>query len=162
MSINLFAISFILVVRRRILYSSEYSIKVEIKEPEKHKPSLQQENKQNENKLNDQKNSIDDLLQNHQKYLIKGYSLADMAAELNIPQHLLSVIINREYEMSFTNLINKHRIDYIINGVSKHKMASYTFEGIAEEAGFNSRVTFYRAFVKNTGQTPTAYFKNEP
>jgi AraC-like DNA-binding protein len=156
MSINLFAISMILVVSPRILYSSDYSITVATKEPDKHKPPPG-----NENKLNERKNSIDNLLQNQRKYLIKGYSLVNMAAELNIPQHMLSVIINQEYQMSFSNLVNKYRVEYIINGMDEQKLANYTFEGMAEEAGFNSRITFYRAFIKVTGQTPTAYFKKE-
>jgi AraC-like DNA-binding protein len=156
MSINLFVISLILVARPRILYGFD-SVREVIDKPAD-KSKTEPEHK---GELVERRHAIDDLLQKQQKYLIKGYSLVDMANELNIPQHLLSVIINQEYHISFNNLINKYRIEYIINNINQQKIASYTFESIAEEAGFNSRVTFYRAFIKITGQTPTAYFKKE-
>jgi len=112
-----------------------------------------------QDKLHGRKCSVDDLLLNQQRYLIRGYTLTTMASELEMPVPVLSAIINNEYQLSFSDLINKHRIEHIIRTINDQKIAALTFEAIATEAGFNSRTTFYRAFIKVTGQTPTAYFK---
>jgi AraC-like DNA-binding protein len=114
---------------------------------------------QKHDQLHGRKCSIEDLLKNQHRYLVKNYNLAAMAAELGIPPHTLSLIINKEYQLSFTDLINKYRIEHIINNTDDKKMATLTFESIGLEAGFSSRTTFYRAFIKITGQTPSVYFK---
>jgi Helix-turn-helix domain len=90
-----------------------------------------------------------------------SYLYVRMSVDLDIPTHVLSATINTEFHLSFRDLINKYHVEYIINSISGQKIANYTFEGIALEAGFNSRTTFYRAFIKVTGETPTTYFKKE-
>ncbi len=155
-SFNLLITSLILIFKPSVLYSTDtVSVKAQREINKAASVLLKQ------NKVGEIKSAINNLLQNQHQYLNRGYSLAAMAAELNIPAHLLSSIINSEYQMSFTDLINKCRIEYIINGFDEEKMEAYTFEGIAMEAGFNSRITFYRAFIKITGQTPTLYFKKD-
>jgi len=145
-------ISFVLVFNPGALYSlNEEFVFVSVDKPIE---ALVKQDKQHNRKC-----SVDDLLLNQQRYLIRGYSLTTMAAELEMPVPVLSAIINNEYQLSFSELINKHRIEHIISTINDQKMATLTFEAIAIEAGFNSRTTFYRAFVKVTGQTPTAYFK---
>lgn len=145
-------ISFMLIFNPGVLYSfNEEFVFVPLDKPVE---ATVKQDKQYSRKC-----AVDDLLLNQQRYLIRGYSLTIMAAELDMPVPVLSAIINNEYQLSFSDLINKHRIEYIISTIDDQKMATLTFEAIALEAGFNSRTTFYRAFIKVTGQTPTAYFK---
>jgi AraC-like DNA-binding protein len=153
MSINLLVISVVLVAKPHILYSFDPAFAVVTKTPGKLPEGPASSDK------NGRKQAIHELLQNKQKYLTKGYSLIDMATELDLSPNLLSLTINHEYQMSFTDLVNQYRIEYFLTNMDKHKLANYTFEGMAAEAGFNSRTTFYRAFIKVTGKTPTDYFK---
>lgn len=93
-------------------------------------------------------------------YLTQGYSLRDLSEDLNIAYTYLSFIINREFDMSFNDLINKYRIDHMKSMIGKQEYSLYTLEGIAFKSGFNSRSTFYRAFYKSTGQIPSAFVKD--
>lgn len=152
-SLQLLTISVILILKPKVLYSFDEEFVVVPNEKNKVANKTQ--------KIKTVKDAINDLLQNQKNYLNKGYNLALMAEDLDIPTHVLSATINTEFHLSFRDLINKYRIEYIINSISGQKIANYTFEGIALEAGFNSRTTFYRAFVKVTGETPTTYFKKD-
>ncbi len=152
-SLQLLTISVILVLRPRVLYSFDEELVLVPNETNKIADKTQ--------KIKTVKDAINDLLQNQKHYLNKGYSLTSMAEDLDIPTHVLSATINTEFHLSFRDLINKYRVEYIINSISGQKIANYTFEGIALEAGFNSRTTFYRAFIKVTGETPTTYFKKD-
>jgi AraC-like DNA-binding protein len=155
LTLHLVIITFILLFKPQVLYSfneDQVSVTSDFDTPK--------ETPQKLDKLHGRKCLIEDLLQNRQRYLMKNYNLSAMAKELEIPSHTLSLIINKEYQLSFTDLINKYRIEHIINTTDDQKMAMLTFESIGFEAGFSSRTTFYRAFIKVTGQTPSAYFKS--
>ncbi|WCT09996.1 AraC family transcriptional regulator [Mucilaginibacter jinjuensis] len=152
-SLQLLTISVILVLKPRVLYSFDEELVLVTNTEQKVADKTE--------KLKTVKDAIADLLQNQKHYLNKGYNLALMAEDLDIPTHVLSATINTEFHLSFRDLINKYRVEYIINSISGQKIANYTFEGIALEAGFNSRTTFYRAFIKVTGETPTTYFKRD-
>ncbi|GAB3751757.1 helix-turn-helix domain-containing protein [Spirosoma pomorum] len=94
-----------------------------------------------------------------QPFLRKGYSIKEMASDLEIPQHQVSMVINHEYGMNFNDFVNRHRIDYIKAKLTQPDWRQLTLEGIALEAGFSNRTTFFRAFTKLTGTTPTAYLE---
>ncbi|MGN0047449.1 MAG: helix-turn-helix domain-containing protein, partial [Bacteroides sp.] len=53
--------------------------------------------------------------------------------------------------------LNGLRVEYALK-LMKEK-GHLSMEAIAQEAGFNSRSTFYRAFDKATGMTPNQYLK---
>jgi AraC-like DNA-binding protein len=91
-------------------------------------------------------------------YFIKGYSIKQLASDCDIPAHHLSIVINREYGLNYADFINGYRIDFIINNRENEKWSQFSLEGLASEAGFNSRSSFINAFKKVTNQTPSAYF----
>jgi AraC-like DNA-binding protein len=100
---------------------------------------------------------IDLHITQHLSFLRKGYSSKDMAAETGIPLHHLSAVINQEYGMNFSDFINRYRVEYIKQKLSQPEWRHLTLEGIALEAGFTNRITFFRAFTKLTGITPSEY-----
>lgn len=104
--------------------------------------------------------SIQTHFETNRVYLTPGYSLRDLADDLDIAYTYLSFIINREFGMSFNDMINKYRIDHMKNLLENDESAMYTLEGIAFKSGFNSRSTFYRAFYKITGQIPSEFVKD--
>jgi len=90
-------------------------------------------------------------------FLKQGYSIYDLSRETGIPQHHLSALLNRVYQMRFTDYINGLRICYIKQHVSNKEWEKLTLEGIAKHAGFSSRTTFFNAIKKTAGITPSAF-----
>ncbi|MEM6318074.1 MAG: helix-turn-helix domain-containing protein [Bacteroidota bacterium] len=57
------------------------------------------------------------------------------------------------------DFINRYRVQEVQAKLVDSKFDHYTILGIAQEAGFNAKSTFYTAFKKVTGMTPSAYRK---
>ena len=92
-----------------------------------------------------------------QPFLRKGYGIKDLSAETDIPAHHLSALINQEYEMNFSDFLNRYRVEYVKARMGQPEWRQLTLEGLALEAGFSNRTTFFRAFTKLTGCTPSEY-----
>lgn len=90
-------------------------------------------------------------------YLNPDYSLELMAKDLNITRQNLSQAINDEIGKNFYQLINEFRVNEFKKYLIDPKMSHITFLGLAYEAGFNSKSSFYRLFKEITGETPTEY-----
>ncbi|MEO0899259.1 MAG: helix-turn-helix domain-containing protein [Bacteroidota bacterium] len=91
-------------------------------------------------------------------FLNPNISLSTTAKTLCVPKHILSQYVNESLGKSFSTFINEHRIEKAKEFLqTKTKL---TIEGIGYESGFNSKSTFFTAFKKITGQTPSAYQKN--
>lgn len=92
-------------------------------------------------------------------YLIETLRISDVAESLGVSSHQLSHVINKEYQMSFFNLINGFRIEEIKRRLTDEKFSGYTILAIALDTGFNSSASFYRIFKNHTGLTPSQYIK---
>lgn len=62
-----------------------------------------------------------------------------------------------KFNMSFNNLINKHRVLYFLELVKSKKYINYSIDALAQEAGFNSRHHLYKPFKKFHGGTPSDF-----
>lgn len=100
---------------------------------------------------------LENYMQTKQPFLQHNYKIADLARELNIPQHHLTIVLNKVMKMRFNDYINQYRIAYIKNLVAQQGL-THSLEGFASMAGFSNRVTFTRAVQRMTGQTPSQYF----
>jgi AraC-like DNA-binding protein len=108
------------------------------------------------------KNKLEAFLMDHKPYLKHGYTIANMATDINVPLYQLSVFINQQYGQSFNEFVNGYRIQYIKDVLLKEPGAEqYTLEAIGRKAGFNSRSTFIGAVKKKTGQTPSAFLNGK-
>ena len=65
--------------------------------------------------------------------------------------------ILKNYNMSFSNLVNKNRIEYFIELIKSPKFKHYSIDALAKEAGFNSRHHLYKPFRKFHGGTPSDF-----
>ncbi|MEW6195720.1 MAG: tetratricopeptide repeat protein [Bacteroidota bacterium] len=90
-------------------------------------------------------------------FLRSDLILSDLAKSLRTNTAYLSRVINDEYEMNFSNFLNKYRIEEAQKLIENRKLEVMTFEGIAKSCGFLSRSSFNQAFKKFTGMTPTEY-----
>ena len=91
-------------------------------------------------------------------YLKPDFRILDIAEQLHLPVHHCSYIINYCFEKNFRDWINGYRINYFIQEFT-NKSAKMTIEAESEEAGFSNVATFYNAFKKEKGTTPTLFFK---
>ena len=96
-------------------------------------------------------------MREQQSFLRKGYGIKDLSIETDIPVHHLSALINQEYEMNFSDFLNRYRVEYVKARMGRPEWRQLTLEGLALEAGFSNRTTFFRAFTKLTGCTPSEY-----
>lgn len=101
--------------------------------------------------------TLEKTLADQQPFLTKGYSIKDLAEDTGIPAHHLSCLINKEYQLNFQNFINFQRVEYVKSQIHQEEWKQLSLEGMAWQAGFTSRTTFFRAFIKNTGKAPSYY-----
>ncbi len=113
-----------------------------------------------EEQLAELSQSMENLMEQEQLYLLHDFQIIDLAAKLNIPVHHCSYIINNTIGKNFRDWINGYRVDHFL---VQHPIKSdkLTIEAIASESGFKSLATFYNAFKKEKGVMPTNYFNKE-
>lgn len=97
--------------------------------------------------------------ENEKPYLDPEYRLNDLAHALDLPLHHLSQIINEHGKVSFSELVNRYRVEEVKCLLNDPEKKDYTILAIAYEVGFNSKASFYNAFKKITGVTPSVYKK---
>jgi YesN/AraC family two-component response regulator len=101
---------------------------------------------------------LNDLLNLEKPYLQKGVTVKDLSEQAGIPAHHLSSLISTEFNLHFQDFINLKRIEYLKEHINDIGWKKLTLEGICWEIGFSSRTTFFRAFIKFTGNSPSEYF----
>ncbi len=89
-------------------------------------------------------------------FLNPKLTVADLSATLGIKQTCLSKYFNTVLDISFNTYINHFRIAYAID-LMKEKYENYTIDYIAQQSGFTNRTTFYRAFKREKGMSPSKY-----
>lgn len=105
-------------------------------------------------------NLCSELLQKERLYRNENLSQVDIAAKISISPGYLSRIINQVGGCSFSDLVNRHRVEEVKHNLIHPDFSQYTIESIGYEAGFNSKSAFYTAFKKHTGLTPVAWRKS--
>ncbi|MCB0372566.1 MAG: AraC family transcriptional regulator, partial [Muricauda sp.] len=73
----------------------------------------------------------------------------------DIGRNNASQVINEHFNLSFFDFINKYRVEEAERLLESNQLMTIT--DIAFEAGFNNRVSFYKAFKKVHDITPTEY-----
>ncbi len=101
--------------------------------------------------------ALENLLLHDKLYLDSSLTLESVAKYLQLSSSYLSRIINAELEISFTDYLNRHRIEEAKAYLENPEFSRYTIVAIGLEAGFNSKSTFFYVFKKVTGKTPLAY-----
>ncbi len=87
--------------------------------------------------------------------------LSSLADQLNTHPHVLSRIINTQLNQSFSELLNKYRIEEFKKKAVDPDFAHFSIIGIAYEVGYNSKSSFNTAFKKQTGLTPSQFLKKD-
>ena len=82
----------------------------------------------------------------------------DMVAEkLNTTRHNASQVINEHFNVSFHEFVNMYRITEAKRLLVDDHTKKLNIINVAYEVGYNNKVTFNKAFKKDTNLTPTQY-----
>lgn len=105
------------------------------------------------------KTRLDEVMTKEQPYLLQELTLNMLAEKLETTDKKLSVVLNQYMDISFYDFINQYRIEEVKQMLASKGVEKYSLLGVAYTCGFNSKSSFYRAFKKETGISPTEYKK---
>ena len=107
--------------------------------------SLSQELKQN----------LSNLFQKEKLYRNNDINLDMVAEKLGTTRHNASQLINEHFNMSFREFVNSHRIQEAKELLANQNELNII--DVAYEVGYNNKVSFNKAFKKDTQLTPSQY-----
>ncbi|MEX0361880.1 MAG: helix-turn-helix domain-containing protein, partial [Allomuricauda sp.] len=93
-------------------------------------------------------------------YKENNISLDMVAQKLNTTRHNTSQIINEHFNVSFHEFVNMYRIKEAKQLLVEDKSRRLNIINVAYEVGYNNKVTFNKAFKKDTQLTPSQYQKS--
>ena len=102
---------------------------------------------------------MEQMITEQQLFLQPGFGRDELLHMTGINKNDLSSLL-QDYAgaSNLSNYLNRLRIEYSVKLMKENK--KFSIEAIAQEAGFNSRARFYRAFYKQFGMTPTEYINS--
>lgn len=107
------------------------------------------------------KTRLEQMMTAKKPYLNTKLMKAELATMLGLSNPELARLLNERIGMNFFDFINYYRIKEFIALAKTDKAKELTFFGLAQEAGFNSKTTFNKAFRSLMGTSPSAYFGNK-
>ncbi len=99
-------------------------------------------------------------MENQKLYLDPELSLLAIANLLGRRKEIISKVINQGLNKNFYQFVNEYRIEEFKQLVEQQDKKHITHLGLAFEAGFKSKTTFYKAFKEIVGSTPAQYLKS--
>jgi AraC-like DNA-binding protein len=100
---------------------------------------------------------IQNIIIEHKMFLEPDLAIEDVAKKVKKSAKNVSQILQEATNFNFPDYINSLRIEKAKKFLVSAKYSKYTVVSIGLECGFNSKSTFYRAFKKATGTTPTEF-----
>lgn len=111
----------------------------------------------NPKQMNGLKVKIVNILLKKKKYKDKDYSAKRLAEDLKTNSRYVSAAVNVCFNMNYTSLVNKYRIEKAKVLLSDKKCRNLRMEEISDMVGFSNRQSFYASFYRFTGMTPRQY-----
>ncbi len=90
-------------------------------------------------------------------YRENDLNLETLAERMETTRHNASQVINEHFRLSFHELVNKYRIEQAKQLLRTDYQGNLNIIDIAYEVGYNNKVTFNKAFKKDTQLTPSQY-----
>jgi AraC-like DNA-binding protein len=103
------------------------------------------------------KDSLIYLFDEEKIYKENDINLEKLAERLNTTRHNASQVINEHFQMNFHELVNKYRISEAKQIFNEDSQRNLNIIDVAYEVGYNNKVTFNKAFKKDTQTTPSEY-----
>ncbi|KAB1158999.1 AraC family transcriptional regulator [Tenacibaculum aiptasiae] len=98
-----------------------------------------------------------EIMEREKLYLDGNLNLRLLSEKVNIKERQLSKLIKTHTKKNFYHFVNQFRVQEFKKLVASPKAAQLSLLGLAQEAGFSSKSTFYTAFKNLEGVTPKQY-----
>lgn len=92
-------------------------------------------------------------------YRNADYTARQLAKDLQTNSRYISAVIKTRFNTNFSQLVNMYRIRYAVTLLEKKSMLNVTVDDIGYAAGFSNKQSFYTAFRRIKGTTPSLYRK---
>ena len=96
------------------------------------------------------------IMQEQQPFKNSKFTLKELSVISGISENKLSGLFKKRGE-NFYRFVNKYRVEEAKRLLRQPNYLKYTIEIIGEDAGFNSRASFFHTFKKLTGRTPQKF-----
>ncbi|NOU60343.1 helix-turn-helix domain-containing protein [Marinifilum caeruleilacunae] len=96
-------------------------------------------------------------IQEQKLYTNPKLNLRLLSESVNLNEKEISRLINQHSKQNFYQFINRFRVEEFKRLLQTPKSSQLSLLGLAEEAGFNSKSTFYTTFKAQEGITPKQY-----
>ena len=104
------------------------------------------------------KKNLEQAIKNDQIYLKHDICLPELARHIGTNRYYLSKLINSEYNMNFSDFINRYRVQDAIEMIeANHNEISLS--EIATKSGFKSYISFSRNFKRQVNKSPEAFIR---
>lgn len=110
-----------------------------------------------ENRLDELKKRIEKIMIEEKLYLNADLQIADLISRLNSNRAYISKAINQNMGMSFSEFVNRHRIEHAKHLLSESAKSQISLSEIIERSGFSNESSFFRTFKSITGTTPNKW-----
>jgi len=111
-------------------------------------------------KIKEIEEKLDQVLNKEKKFLLRGYTIHALGADVDIPVYLLTLYINHHLNTNYSDLINQKRIEEACKLIESGKFGHLSLIGLAELSGFNNRNSFTLAFQKFKNVSPSFFIKS--
>ncbi len=105
----------------------------------------------------DLKERIWQILVVGRKYKDKTFTAKQLAAMLGTNTRYVSLVLNTRFQMNYTTFVNNLRVEEAMRLLVDRRYADLGMQDISDMVGFANRQTFYNAFMKIRGLSPSAY-----
>lgn len=105
-------------------------------------------------------NAVIEFMHQHKPYKRADLTLPELAGEVGLPTNRLSYLINSKKDVNFYSFINRFRVLEAKRLFELGLDNTMSIMGIAQEAGFRSKSSFYKFFKKEFNQTPSQFMSN--
>jgi len=101
---------------------------------------------------------LERIMANQKPFTNAELTLNELANSINVTPNHLSQVINTLSGKTFYHYVNTYRIGEFLKLSSLPENRKFTYQGLAQQCGFNSKTTFNKYFKLQTGKTPSEYF----
>jgi|GEM_PF-1415698 len=102
------------------------------------------------------------IMEQEKPFLDPELNLDILAHRLGISRHHASQVINQHFQKGFFDFINEYRIDEAKKILLKDKISGeFNVIEVLFAVGFNNKTSFYKAFKKFVGTSPSTYIEDQ-